>query len=265
MTTTLERQIALVTGAGRGFGATIAKALTREGAKVALVSRSRAELDRVAGDIATAGGTACVAEADVTNRDDVCRAVQIAEQSLGPITLLVNCAGVAGPFGPIGAVDPDSWWQAHAVHLRGPLLFLTAVLPGMRERKVGRIIVLSALAGRLVTPNLSAYGMGKASQIRLIQQLHAENLDYGISAFAIEPGTVITALAEGTIASPDAQRWLPGMVERLKQLKSSQTDSSEVIERCAARCVGLASGRYDRLSGRYLEPADDLDAMLLTA
>lgn len=262
MAEALSGQAAIVTGAGRGFGASIAKALARAGARVALISRTKTELERVARDISAAGSSACVAEADATNREEVIRAVEAIERQQGAVTLAAYCAGVAGPFGPLGVVDPDSWWQAQAVHVRGPLLFLTAVLPRMRERKVGRIIVLSAIAGRLVTPGLSAYGMGKSSQIRLVEQIHAENLDYGISAFAIEPGTAITELAEGTIASPDAQRWLPGMVERLKALKVAQPDSGPVFARCAARCVGLASGRYDRLSGLYLEPDDDLDGLL---
>jgi NAD(P)-dependent dehydrogenase (short-subunit alcohol dehydrogenase family) len=265
MADTLVGQTAIVTGAGRGFGAAIATGLARAGASVALISRTKLQLDHVARKISDAGGTACVAEADVSNPEEVVRAVQTVERQTGPATLLVYSAGLAGPFGPLGYVDVDSWWHAQAVHLLGPLLFLTAVLPRMRERKAGRIIVVSAIAGRLVTPNLSAYGMGKASQIRLIQQIHAENLDYGISAFAIEPGTAITEMAESTIASLNAQRWLPGMVQRLKEMKSAKGDSALVFNRCAERCINLASGRYDRLSGRYIEPADDLDAMLSKA
>jgi NAD(P)-dependent dehydrogenase (short-subunit alcohol dehydrogenase family) len=258
----LAGQAAIVTGAGRGFGAAIAMALARAGAKVLLVARTRSQIEQVAEKIAAAGGEARAAEADVTNREDVLRAVAAGEKAFGPITLLVSNAGVAGPFGPLGVVDPDAWWQAQAVHLRGPLLFLSALLPGMRERRAGRIIVVAAIAGKLVTPNLSAYGMGKASQIRLIQQIHTENLDYGLSAFAIEPGTAITELAEGTIASPEAQRWLPGMVQRLTEMQRSQSDSRAAFARCAEMCAALASGRYDALSGRYLEPADDFDALL---
>jgi len=240
----MTRQAAIVTGAGRGFGAAIAKALARAGA--------------------ADGGVVCVAEADVTDRFQVFHAVGAAEAGIGPITLLVSNAGVAGPFGPIGIVDPDEWWQALAVHLRGPLLLLSAALPGMRERRAGRIIVVASLAGRLVTPHLSAYGMGKASQIRLIQQIHAENPDYGLSACAIEPGTAITELADGTIASPEAQRWLPGTVERLKRMKRT-AGPAPVLARRSQMCVALASGRYDALSGQYLEPGDDLDVLLRAA
>lgn len=262
MAGSLASEIAIVTGAGRGFGAAIAKGLAAEGARVVLVSRSVGELNRVCDAITAQGGKACAAETDVTDRSDVERTVAMAESTFGPVTLVVSNAGVAGPFGPIGVVDPDDWWAAQAIHLRGPLLFLSAVLPGMRARKRGRIIVVASRGGNEVTPHLSAYGMGKASQIRLVQHVSAENLDYGLSAFAIEPGTTITALAEGTIASPDAQKWLPWMVESLAGLKRKQPDPSPVFERCSAMCVALASGRCDALTGRYLEPKDDFDALL---
>ena len=82
-----------------------------------------------------------------------------------------------------------------------------------------------------------------------------------MKAFAIEPGTVITDMAEDTLASPDAQRWLPHMLETLKQIKARE-DPEAGFERCTTMCVKLASGRYDGLSGRYLTPDDDFDALL---
>jgi NAD(P)-dependent dehydrogenase (short-subunit alcohol dehydrogenase family) len=262
VTKILARDVAIVTGAGRGFGKAIARRLAAEGAAVALVSRSPAQLEAVAAQIAAQGGHALALQGDVTDRNDVERVVRLTEERAGPITLLINNAGVAGPFGPIGVVDPDEWWSAQAVHVRGPLLFSSAVLPGMRERRRGRIINIASLGGNQVTPHLSAYGIGKNTEIRLTQHVAAENKEFGVAAFAIEPGTTITELAEGTIASPDAQRWLPGMVESLTRLKREQPDSTAVFARCEQMCVDLASGRYDALSGRYLEPTDDFDALL---
>ena len=116
--------------------------------------------------------------------------------------------------------------------------------------------------GRVVAPYLSAYCVGKAAQIRLTELLAVETRDMGISVFAIDPGFVITALAEQTIASPDAQRWLPDMVKRL-QARKQETDAGVDLARCQQRCVDLASGRYDELSGRYMVLDDDLDDMVL--
>src|SRR6516165_4565767 len=98
----LEGQIAIVTGAGRGFGREIALRLAREGAAVALVSRNQAELDKVCAEIEAEGGKAIALTADVADRAAVDRAARAAEDRLGPVSLLVNNAGIDRPFGPIG-------------------------------------------------------------------------------------------------------------------------------------------------------------------
>ena len=261
MSGVLEGQVAIVTGAGRGFGKAIALRLAREGAAVALVSRSPDQLDLAVSEIAEAGGKAVACPADVTSREDVARAVVNAEGHLGPITLLVNNAGVPGPFGPLSEIDPDRWWAAQAVHIKAPVLFLNEILPGMITRKSGRVILVSALAARMAAAYMSAYCTGKIAQSRLVEEVAIENRDHGIAAFAIDPGFVFTGLANETMHDPAAQRWLPGMVERLKA-QSETPNASGDLERCAQRCVDLASGRYDGLSGRYLELPDDLEAML---
>ena len=257
----LEGQVAIVTGAGRGFGKAIAARLAADGAAVALVSRSRDQLDLAVSEISDAGGKAVAVPADVTNRDDVAQAVMAAEGQLGPITLLVNNAGVPGPFGPLSEIDPDRWWAAQAVHIKAPVLFLNEILPGMITRKSGRIIIVSAIAARMAAAYMSAYCTGKIAQSRLVEEVAIENREHGVSAFAIDPGFVFTNLANETMHDPAAQRWLPGMVERLRA-QSAKPNASGDLQRCAQRCADLASGRYDGLSGRYLELPDDLDAML---
>src|SRR6187551_1219903 len=160
----LDGQVALITGAGRGFGRAIAERLAAEGAAVALLSRSLGELDEVAEGIRAAGGTALGVRCDVTDTGSVQHAVRKTEELLGPIDLLVNNAGVPGPFGPIWQVDPDEWWRAQAIHIRAPMLFMHHVLPGMVARDRGRVICVSAIASRIVAPNLSAYCTGKIAQ-----------------------------------------------------------------------------------------------------
>ena len=259
----LDGQVAIVTGAGRGFGRSIALRLAQEGAGVALVSRSQDQLDAVAAEIKAAGGRALAVPADVTSLSDVARAVKTAQIQLGPIDLLVNNAGVPGPFGPIWLADPDRWWAAQAVHIRAPVLFLHEVLPGMVQRKRGRVILVSALAARMAAAYMSAYCTGKIAQSRIVEEVALETREHGLSAFAIDPGFVFTGIADETMNDPDAQRWLPGMIERLQQV--SKAPLSDDLARCAQRCVDLASGRFDGLSGRYMELADDLDAMLAGA
>jgi NAD(P)-dependent dehydrogenase (short-subunit alcohol dehydrogenase family) len=252
---------AIVTGAGRGFGKAIATRLAREGYAVALTARTEAQIADVGAAISAAGGQAIAVAADVTDRSAVERVVGEAEQRLGPVTLLVNNAGVPGPFGPVWAVDPDQWWASQAVHIRAPLLFLRYVLPGMTQRRAGRVIIVSAKAARLVAPNLSAYCVGKIAQTRIVAEVAVEAKSFGVAAFAIDPGFVFTDLAAQTVNSPDAQRWLPDMVNRVRE-RRDDPDATQGLALCAQRCVDLASGRYDRLSGRYFEMSDDLDQAL---
>jgi NADP-dependent 3-hydroxy acid dehydrogenase YdfG len=228
---------------------------------VALTARTESEIAETAAEIRNAGGRALAVAGDVTDRQAVARVVDEAERQLGPITLLINNAGVPGPFGPIWAVDPDEWWASQAVHIRAPLLFLRAVLPGMTQRQAGRVIIVSAKASRLVAANLSAYCVGKIAQTRIIEEVAVETRDLGVAAFAIDPGFVFTELAARTMNSPDAQRWLPGMVARVRE-KRDDPNAAADLALCAQRCVDLASGRYDRLSGRYFEMSDDLEQAL---
>jgi NAD(P)-dependent dehydrogenase (short-subunit alcohol dehydrogenase family) len=131
----------------------------------------------------------------------------------------------------------------------------------MIKQRAGRIINVASLGGTRVEPNLSAYCVGKATEIRLTEQVAAEVKQYGISAFAIEPGTVYTDMAEATISDPSAQRYVPGMIEFLKQIKANH-DPALGFARCARMCLDLASGRYDSLTGRYLTPEDNFDEIL---
>jgi NAD(P)-dependent dehydrogenase (short-subunit alcohol dehydrogenase family) len=244
MTSQLSGQVAIITGAGRGFGRAIAMRFAAEGAAVSVTSRTKLELDAVVADITAAGGRALGIAGDVTSQRDVARVVATTEEHFGPVGLLVNNAGVPGPFGPIWKVDPEAWWAAQQVHIRAPLLFLRQLMPGMIERRSGRIIIVSAVASRMVAAHLSAYCVGKIAQTRIAAQAAAEAREHGVSVFAIDPGFVFTGLAEETMNSPDAQRWLPGMVARLRE-KQHEPSKDTDLAKCAERCLDLASGRYD--------------------
>lgn len=257
----LDGQSALVTGAGRGFGRAIAERLAAEGARVALLARSLGQLDEVERVIRRAGGSAIAVRCDVTDPASIDHAVDKAEELLGPVDLLINNAGVPGPFGPIWEVDAAEWWRAQAIHIRAPMLFMQRVLPGMVARDRGRIICVSAIASRIVAPHLSAYCTGKIAQNRLVAEAAAELAGYKVAAFAIDPGFAATQLARDTAADPEARRYFKPLIERIEnQPHAYGTDPD--LARCAQRCADLASGRYDALSGGYFELDDDLDAAL---
>jgi len=246
----LKGHHALITGGGTGIGAAIARALAAEGAKLTLVGRRREKLEEVgSGDF-----DALVAPADVTRPEEVVACFAIAREAQGPISILVNNAGLAGPFGPIGAVDPDAWWRAQAIHVRGTLLCMHAVLPGMRTRGHGRIINIASRGGLIVGPSLSAYCVAKATVIRLTEHVDAEAKDAGVRAFVVQPGTILTDMARDSIADPDAQRWVPFLVNDLKAI--SHQDPEPELQRLGRQVAALAAGRYDELAGAYLDLED---------
>jgi len=258
---TLDGRVALVTGAGRGFGQAIAGRLAREGAQVALLARSQAQVEAVAAEIRAAGGTALALACDVTDPASVDAAIARASLDLGAIDILVSNAGVPGPFGPLWEVDAEAWWAAQAVHIRAPMLLLNRLLPCMIERGRGHAVCVSAKAARIVAPNLSAYCTGKIAQNRIVAEAAAELEGTGVAVFAIDPGFVFTQLARDTMEDPAAQKHLGGMVERLRQRAEEPAGEGD-LERCAQRVLDLVSGRYDALSGNYYELGDDIDAAL---
>lgn len=264
LTASMQGQVALVTGGGRGFGRAIAERFASDGAAVGVVSRSREELDEVVAAITSKGGRAVAATADVGDPGDVARAVAEVRKALGPITRLISNAGIPGPFGPLWVTDPDDWWKAESIHIRAPYLLMRNILPEMVDRNEGRIICVSAIASRLKLPGLSAYSVGKAAQNKLVEMVAEEVKDTPIKVFAIDPGFVVTQLGLDTYNSPDAQKYMPHMMKYLIE-GQARPDADADLHRTAQRCLDLFSGKYDALSGRYMELPDDIDAMAAEA
>lgn len=257
----LQGEVAIITGAGRGIGRAIAEHFAAAGAAVTLTSRTKSQLAETLAEIERRGGRGLAAAGDITQREEVARVVQSSEKRFGPATLLVNNAGVPGPFGPIGEMDPDEWWAAQAVHILAPFLLISAVLPGMIARGGGRILNISSPRCHMLTPNLSAYSLGKTAQNRLTEFVAAESGSHGVKALSLDPGSIMTGMADVTMNSAEARRWVPGMVDRLHQLKGVQAPG-DGMDWCLERCMAFATGRYDALSGRYLDRADDPEKLL---
>jgi NAD(P)-dependent dehydrogenase (short-subunit alcohol dehydrogenase family) len=254
----LDGQAVIVTGGGRGIGRSCALALASAGAHVAIAARSADQLAETSELIAHAGGRALAFTLDVTDRIAVATMVAAVEQQLGPITLLVNNAGVASPLGPIWEVDPGEWWRTQEINVWGLVLCAQAVLPGMIERGGGRIINMVSGSGLGVMTHASAYVVSKAAAIRLTECMADETAEHkhSIPVFGLGPGLVRTAMTEYLGYSDAGRKWLPWG----EALMESGRDVPP--ERSAEMVLVLASGRADALSGRFLELTDDIDALI---
>ena len=260
MTGPLQNEVALVTGGGRGLGEAIATGLAKADAAVALVARSHSQIVRVANAIEADGGKAFAIACDVTDAQSVKTAFSTAREALGPISVLVNNAGVQGPIGPIGSIDAAEWWRAQEVHVLGAMLCMTEALEDMAPSRRGRIINIASQAGTFVAVNASAYAVAKASLIRLTEHVDAEQRENGIHAFAIQPGTILTDMASETLSSPAARKYAAPLVSLLESVTpEASRNASRKLQQFV---VNVASGHFDRLSGRYLDVDSDLSAML---
>jgi NAD(P)-dependent dehydrogenase (short-subunit alcohol dehydrogenase family) len=261
MANELSGKVALVTGGGRGIGRAIALRFAEAGAAVAITSRTAEQVDESAALLREAGAKFVATTGDVSKLEDVRRVIDATERELGPVDVLVNNAGITGPYGPIWEVDAEHWLYTQQVHLGGAFLFSNAVLPGMIERGGGRIITVVSGAGLAVRPFFSGYAVTKAAQIRFMEHVAAEAGDRGVVGFAMSPGLVYTELAASTVRDPAAQKWMPQFVERLNNATDPdlvETSMSAVTDLALA----LAAGRADVLNGQHVSPADDLDALI---
>jgi NAD(P)-dependent dehydrogenase (short-subunit alcohol dehydrogenase family) len=250
---TIEGQVAIVTGGGRGLGRAFAQTLASAGALVAVLARSAEELAETVALIQSSGGRAREFQLDVTDAAAVRGAVADIEQSLGPVDLLVNNAGSIGPIGPFWQIDPESWWRVMDVNLRGSLLCAHAVLPGMVERRRGRIINVATATAPFAY--LSSYITSKTALVRAMECIAAETQPHGVAVFSIAPGTVRTAMTQ-SLTSPEAQQWLPWY----RRFFDEGLDVPP--ERSAQLVLALASGEFDALTGLYLTVFDDLPAIV---
>jgi NAD(P)-dependent dehydrogenase (short-subunit alcohol dehydrogenase family) len=238
-------QVALVTGGGRGLGRAFAVALAGNGMRVAVASRQATELRATVALLERLGVEALGIPTDVTDEDAVRGLFSTTEEKLGPIELLVNCAGVSSPFGPAWETNPQEWWRNMEVNLKGPMLCCHAVANTMVSRRRGRIINVASAAGTVSIPYMSAYVTAKTALIRFTEILAAELKEHGVSVFAIQPGTVKTAMAEELMQSETGQRWLPWFKRIFDEGRDDSAKPGEEV------VLYLASGKADALSGRF--------------
>jgi NAD(P)-dependent dehydrogenase (short-subunit alcohol dehydrogenase family) len=255
--TPLADRSAVITGANQGLGRAIAERFVRAGASVLLTARGEELLNRTAAELtplASLPGQKVLARvADVSSeRDCNATAAQAAAELPNPC-VLVNNAGVYGPFGLIEDNDWSEWVKAIEINLFGTILMCRAFLPHMRAAKYGKIINLSGGGATAPLPRISSYAASKAAVVRFTETLAEETRGAGVDVNAIAPGALNTRLMDDLLAA-GPEKVGQSFFEKMTKTRDS---GGTPLDKGAELSVFLASSASDGISGRLLSAVWD--------
>jgi len=238
----LSGKLALVTGAYRGLGLAIARSLGAAGATVLLNGRRREPLLQAAATLAREGVRAAVAEFDVTDPDAITRGVAAIRDAHGAVDILVNNAGIQRRH-PFGEFPLEDWNALVATNLTAPFLVSQAVLPGMIERKRGKIIHIASLMSELARPTVVPYTATKGGVRQLTRGMAVELAAANVQVNAIAPGYFATEMNRALIDNAEFNAWV------CKRTPAGRWGEPEEIGGVA---VFLASSAADYITGQMI-------------
>jgi len=239
---TLTDRIALITGAYRGLGFAIARGMAEAGATVILNGRKRDELDKAANTLTKEGHRADIAVFDVTHRESIHKGIAEAIERHGRIDILVNNAGIQRRA-PLVEFTQKDWDDIIATNLTAPFIVSQAVLPGMIERKRGKIIHIASLMSDLARPTVVPYTATKGGVRQLTRGMAVELAPHGIQVNAIAPGYFATEMNRALIDNAEFNAWV------CKRTPAGRWGEPSEI---AGLGVFLASHASDYMTGQVL-------------
>jgi gluconate 5-dehydrogenase len=249
----LAGEVALVTGASRGIGFALARGLGRAGADVVLVARGREHLAAAAEQLAAEFGRPVPAVAfDVTRPDDVRAGVQQVIERIGPVSVLVNNAGVQHRQ-PLVDLSPDDWHRVIDTNLTSAYLVSRQVLPAMVEAGRGKVLNVCSVQSQLARPGLAAYAASKAGLAMLTKVLCAEHASSGVQVNALAPGYIETELTAPLVADAEFDAWIR---------RRTPAGRWGTVEDLMGAAVFLTSRASDFVNGQVLTVDGGLSAVV---
>jgi len=241
---------AVVTGAGQGIGAAIAKGLSAYGTHVVLTGRRAETLELVCAEIREAGGTADCFAGDVTDPAHLEALMASAAGERGAFEILVNNAGIAGPTAPLAQVSLEEWNETIAVNLTGVFLACKAALPYLERAEHGKIVTIGSVTGKQPLPNRTPYAAAKLGVVGLTRTLAHELGPSGISVNVISPWLVEGARLEDVVSSMSAQRGLTPQELRAEMTAGTAFKRTVTEADVVATTLFLCSSAADNLTGQ---------------
>lgn len=242
----LEGRAAVVTGAGRGIGAATAIALAAAGARVVAAARTAADVERVAGEIESRGGSAWGVAADVSVEADVRRLGVEARRALGAVDLLVNAAGAAASA-PLRKTTLEEWEDLMARNATSVFLCTREFAPEMATRGFGRVVTIASVAGLAGGKYIAPYAASKHAVIGFTRSVALELGERGVTVNAICPGYVDSPMTEATIENvasrtgldPDAALAAVLATTGQTRLVTADEVAAEVVRLCGDGASGV--------------------------
>ncbi len=195
----MKERTAVITGGGRGVGAAVATRLAKAGAAVLVASRTESQVQEVAARLRAEGHVVHAATCDVAAPASIERLASVAAERLGRVDILVNNAGVA-TAAVVHKTSLEEWDRMFATNATGAFLCLKAFLPGMLERRWGRVVNVASVAGLSADRYMGAYAASKHALMGLTRSAAAESAEYGVTVNAVCPGYLATDMTKETIA-----------------------------------------------------------------
>ena len=243
----LQEKVVIVTGGASGIGGAIVQRMASEGAKVALFDINPEAAEKM---IASCEGTVQFFQSDITSMDAVEAAVAAVESDLGPVWMLVNCAGWDQPA-PFLATEPELWQRIVNLNLFGPINMHYAVCKRMAERNEGRVVNIASDAGRVGTSNEAVYSACKGGTIAFTKSMARELARSNVLVNNVCPGPTDTpAMAAVVGTGEEAQKWKDSMARGIPLRRMGQPeDLAGIVAFLGTEDAGYITGQTISVSG----------------